>query len=79
MADLNLLAEVLELFVEGSPYHVALAEAIADSRRLDKVERLDIDTDIAAPGQPKWVAFDSAGNLTARGKTIRECIDEVPE
>lgn len=67
MADLNLLAEVLELFAEGSPYHAALAEAIADVERLDKVERmLKFHGEVRSP-DISWTS------------TIREAIDGVPE
>ena len=56
-----------------------LKAALADTARLDKVEGMNIDTDIALCGPSEWVAFDPFGEILARGATIRECIDGVPE
>lgn len=76
MADLTILAEVLELFPEGSPQHAALAKVIADSRRLDKAERLKIDIS-EGPDSTFWAI--TADGIEGSGPTIRAAIDGVPE
>ena len=65
--------------IERDMLRAELKAADADRERLDKVERMNIDTDIAVGGPKKWRALDQFGRLLARGTNIRECIDGVPE
>ncbi len=74
MADLTLLAEILALFPEGSPQHIALAKAIADSRRLDKVERMKLSI---TPVAQYWFVFHKWQHTNSC--SLRQTIDGVPE
>ena len=78
MADLAILAEVLELFPEGTRQRAALTEAIADSRRLDKVDRMQIDIMTEALTEHEGFYAIAAGGAEGDGLTVREAIDGVP-
>lgn len=64
--------------IERDMLRSELKAALADTARLDKVERMCPDITISFTRRPKWVARRGA-SAAARGATIRECIDGVPE
>lgn len=58
-------------------FEAAIAENIADSRRLDKVERLRMCIDSPLMGINTWLVMSDNGDGLAA--TLREAIDGVPE
>lgn len=74
MPNLELLTEMLDLFPHESPQREALAEAIADVERINRIERMLLT--IRRRPNGGWDAWAEHG---CSARTLRAAIDGVPE